>query len=115
MSPLLNRLRLSSVAVVLLLPAFSPSGVQAQSTTDQQTQHPSEGAQEPASGGVNTGAPHPAVLDLEKRPITAGGFVKTGPVLFEDASEKSGLATWHHIMGTPDKAYILEAIGSGVG
>jgi hypothetical protein len=54
------------------------------------------------------------ILDSEKRPITAGGFVKTGPVVFQDISEKAGLNTWQHKMGTPQKPYILETIGSGV-
>ncbi len=54
------------------------------------------------------------VLDSENRPITAGGFVKDGPVIFQDISEKSGLTTWKHTMGTPQKQYIIETIGSGV-
>jgi len=41
--------------------------------------------------------------------------VKEGPVIFKDISEKSGLTTWKHTMGTPQKRYILETIGSGVG
>ena len=47
--------------------------------------------------------------------ITAGGFVKSGPVVFEDISEKSGLAKWTYKMGTPAKDYIIETKGSGVG
>jgi hypothetical protein len=54
------------------------------------------------------------VLDSEKRPITAGGFVKTGPVIFQDVSEKAGLTVWQQKMGTLQKPYILETIGSGV-
>ena len=54
------------------------------------------------------------VLDSENRPITAGGFVKDGPIIFRDISEKSGLTAWQHKMGTPQKTYILETIGSGV-
>ena len=50
--------------------------------------------------GVNTGGTHAPVLDSEKRPITAGGFVKTGPVIFQDIAAKAGLTTWHHTMGT---------------
>jgi hypothetical protein len=49
------------------------------------------------------------------RPITASGFVKTGPIVFEDASEKAGLTKWTHKMGTPAKDYIVETKGSGVG
>ncbi len=93
------------------LTLFSP----AQSTTDQQARRPSEGAQPAAVSGVNTGAPHAAVLDAEHRPITAGGFVKDGPVVFKDIAEVSGLAKWRHTMGTAEKSYILEVVGSGVG
>jgi hypothetical protein len=65
------------------------------------------------SGSATAGAFAP-VLDSEKRPITAGGFVKTGPIVFQDISEKAGLTVWKHTMGSPQKAYILETIGSGV-
>ncbi len=74
----------------------------------------SKGGGESAGGGVQTGAPQAAVLDAQRRPITAGGFVKSGPVVFEDASKKSGLARWRHRMGTPEKSLILETPGSGV-
>ena len=36
------------------------------------------------------------VLDSEKRPITVGGFVKTGPAIFKDVAEEAGLTTWPH-------------------
>jgi len=65
------------------------------------------------SGSATAGVFAP-VLDSEKRPITAGGFVKTGPIVFQDISEKAGLTAWQHKMGTPQKPYILETIGSGV-
>jgi enediyne biosynthesis protein E4 len=68
-----------------------------------------------SQGGVNTGQPHAAVLDKEHRPITAGGFVKTGPIIFQDITQKAGLTTWKHTMGTPEKHYIIETNGSGVG
>jgi hypothetical protein len=64
--------------------------------------------------GSNTGGPHAAVLDELKRPITAGGFVASGPVVFEETATKAGLAAWHHRMGNPGKEYILETVGSGV-
>ena len=70
--------------------------------------------QQPSGLGVRTGAPQTAVLDAEHRPITAGGFVKSGPVIFEDITQKSGIAAWRHTMGTPKKDYILESIGSGI-
>jgi hypothetical protein len=93
----------------------------AQSTTpdshssDTQADKPREGGQPPAVGGVNTGGAHEAVLDKEHRPITAGGFVKNGPVLFEDIARQAGLTAWKHVMGSPEKKFIIEANGSGVG
>ncbi len=88
-------------------PSTSPSG--------QQTQTTSEVAQAPSSGGVNSGPPQPAQFDEQHRPITAGGFQKSGPVIFEDVSEKAGLTEWTHKMGTPEKKYIIETNGSGIG
>jgi enediyne biosynthesis protein E4 len=66
-------------------------------------------------GSVSTGGAHPAVLDSENRPITAGGFVDSGPVVFQDVAEKAGLTKWRHVMGTPEKKFIIETVGSGVG
>ncbi len=54
-------------------------------------------------------------LDAEHRPITEGGFVKSGPIVFEDDSEKAGLTKWTHKMGTPAKTYLVETKGSGIG
>jgi hypothetical protein len=68
----------------------------------------------PQQGGSATGGVFAPVLDSEHRPITAGGFVKTGPHIFQDISEQAGLTKWTHKMGTPQKPYILETIGSGV-
>src|ERR1700677_4843404 len=65
------------------------------------------------SGPATLGEFAPA-LDSEKRPITSGGFVKDGPIVFQDISEKAGLTSWHHTMGTPEKKYIIEVNGSGV-
>ena len=73
-----------------------------------------EGAQPASESGVNTGAVHPAVLDAEHRPITAGGFVKTGPAVFQDVAKAAGLTSWTHHMGSPEKNFILETVGSGV-
>ncbi len=73
------------------------------------------GMQPQTNSGVNTGAPHAAVLDSHNRPITAGGTVKTGPIVFQDVAKESGLATWTHRMGGAQKNFILETVGSGVG
>jgi hypothetical protein len=66
-------------------------------------------------GKPAAGAPHPAQVDDHHRPITAGGFVSSGPTVFADESEKAGLTHWAHKMGTPSKSYIIETKGSGVG
>jgi enediyne biosynthesis protein E4 len=68
---------------------------------------------QPQGGSATAGVFAPE-LDSQNRPITAGGFVKNGPVVFKDISEQAGLTTWTHKMGTPEKKYILETIGSGV-
>ncbi len=75
---------------------------------------PQTPAAPPQAMGVTTGGTFAPVLDAEKRPITAGGFVKTGPVVFQDVAAKAGLTAWRHKMGTPQKQTILEATGSGV-
>jgi enediyne biosynthesis protein E4 len=66
-----------------------------------------------SQGGSSTAGIFAPILDSERRPITAGGFVKTGPVVFEDTSARAGLTNWHHTMGTLEKKYILEETGSG--
>ena len=70
-----------------------------------------------AQGGMASGGTHSAIYDSENRPITAGGFVDRGAVVFRNEAEQSGLARWHHIMGgkSAEKEYILETNGSGVG
>jgi len=60
------------------------------------------------------GPPQKAEFDSEHRPITAGGFVKNGPVVFLNSAEEAGLTTWHHTAGTAEKRFILEAKGAGV-
>jgi hypothetical protein len=66
-------------------------------------------------GAMSASSPHPVQLDSQKRPVTAGGFVAAGPVIFQDISEKAGVTSWTHRMGNPDKKFILESNGSGVG
>jgi len=66
-------------------------------------------------GGIASAGVFAPVYDSQKRPITAGGFVDKGPIVFEDVTQASGLASWRHVMGTPQKKYILETDGSGVG
>ena len=64
--------------------------------------------------GIAGGLGAAAVYDEQKRPITAGGFVDTGTVVFEDYTKKAGLSGWIHKMGVPEKKFILETNGSGV-
>jgi len=105
------------MTLALLLCRYCPAQSTAPGarTADSQSDTSHEGAQAPASGGANTAGPHAAVLDDQHRPITAGGFVKSGPILFEDIASHAGLTSWKHVMGTPEKRFILETNGSGVG
>jgi hypothetical protein len=64
--------------------------------------------------GIAAGSAHPPVLDSERRPITAGGFIIDAPVVFRDITNESGLNRFHHRSGTPEKTTIIETPGSGV-
>jgi hypothetical protein len=65
-------------------------------------------------GGIASGVTTAPVYDAEKRPITAGGFVDKGPVIFKDITKEAGLSGWTHKMGVPEKKFIVETNGSGV-
>ncbi|MGA2833769.1 MAG: CRTAC1 family protein [Terracidiphilus sp.] len=67
-----------------------------------------------SQGGMATAGPKTAQFDSQHRPITAGGFVKTGPIIFQDVAKEAGLTSWHHTAGTAEKRLILEAKGPGV-
>jgi hypothetical protein len=84
------------------------------SALESQKEKPQEGAQPAAHGGSSTAGVFPPVNDGNHLPITEGGTVKTGPIVFQDIAAKAGLTKWRHVMGTPEKRYILESIGSGV-
>ncbi len=77
-------------------------------------QAPPPAAQQGGMGGAMTGGNFAPVLDAERRPITAGGFVDSGPIVYQDITQSSGLATWTHQSGSKDKSFILETVGSGV-
>ena len=72
----------------------------------------------PAQGGgmsgISSGVISAPVYDAQRRPITAGGFVESGPVVFRNIAQQSGLASWTHKMGVPGKNFIVETNGSGV-
>ena len=107
----------SRAAMLALFVAMAP--VMVLSAQSEPPQNPA--AQSPSSqnggmsSGNSTGAAAKAIYDEKHRPITAGGFVDQGPVIFADISKESHLATWSHVMGTLDKPFILDADGSGVG
>jgi len=100
----------ASAPALLLSQAANPGAA----ASGQSTAPAAQDAQAPATGGEATGPPQPAQFDEQHRPITAGGFVKSGPVIFEDISEQAGLTHWIHKMGTKEKKYIIETNGSGV-
>jgi enediyne biosynthesis protein E4 len=93
---------------VLIATLVMPVAARAQETHQQQP------APKPQQGGNATGGTFAPVYDSEKRPITAGGLVDTGPVVFEDITKSAGLSGWSHKMGTPDKKFIIDTDGSGV-
>lgn len=113
--------KLRTATICGLLAGGIPAFVSAQVTdspspaSSQLPQTTSTAAQAPAGSGVNSGPPQPAQFDEQHRPITAGGFAQSGPVIFDDISEKAGLTKWTHKMGTPQKKYIIETNGSGIG
>ncbi|MGA8782552.1 MAG: CRTAC1 family protein, partial [Terracidiphilus sp.] len=52
--------------------------------------------QQGGMGGIAGGVASAPVYDEKKRPITAGGFVDSGPIIFEDITKQAGLAGWRH-------------------
>ena len=78
-------------------------------------QQPPPKQQQPGmGGGISSGVAAAPVYDEQRRPITAGGFVDKGPVIFEDVTKQAGLSGWVHKMGVPQKNFIVETNGSGV-
>jgi len=113
--PLPHRfLWLSGLALRLLALLFLALLFVAHFTEAAEAQAP-QAAPSQSGMGNSTGAASKAVFDSENRPITAGGFVSKGPIVFADFSKKSHLATWSHTMGAADKGLIIDADGSGVG
>jgi hypothetical protein len=101
-------------ALAILAIIVSPVGL-----AQMSEQAPQSAAQNSATayaphGGSATAGEFAPILDSEKRPITKGGFVKTGPIIFQDVTAKAGLTSWRHTMGTLQKNYIIETTGSGV-
>lgn len=101
--------RIDLLILCFLLTSSSPSLTQMSAA-----QGGKSGQQMSQSGGMANAGPHEAQFDAQHRPITAGGFVKAGPVIFQDVAKIAGLTNWHHQAGTPEKRLILEAKGPGV-
>jgi hypothetical protein len=106
--------KLSSVITLFTLVIFSALRAKAQAAPPKQATGESSASPMQTQSAVSTGAAHAAVLDSEKRPITAGGFVEKGPIVFQDVAEKAGLTRWRHVMGADEVRFILETVGSGV-
>jgi len=107
-SPLSRTTRLLTTLVALTLLAQHLARAQATPQSEQTV-----GRQQSQDGMANAG-PHKAEFDSEHRPITAGGFVKSGPVIFMHVAKSAGLTSWYRTSGTPEKRLILEAKGAGV-
>jgi enediyne biosynthesis protein E4 len=108
--------RLVGAGFLLLETVCLATGQAAPTKDASSRQSPATTVPAPQSqGSVSTSGVYAPVLDQEKRPITAGGFVDHGPIVFEDVAEKAGLTRWRQQMGTPQKKFILETVGSGVG
>ncbi len=103
-------LLLGSGVGALALQAQNPSP----SPLEKQATRPVEGSQPTQGNGASTGGAHPAILDANHRPITAGGFVASGPMVFKDIAQTAGLTSWTHVMGAQKKSTIPETVGSGV-
>ncbi|HJU12501.1 MAG TPA: CRTAC1 family protein [Candidatus Binataceae bacterium] len=120
--PVASRIRPALRCIAFLLAfvstAFLPVAGQqsaAAGGSDPQPGGPAAASRKQLSqGGMASSGPHKAVFDAQHRPITAGGFVKSGPIVFRDVAATAGLTTWHHKAGTPEKRLILEEKGPGV-
>jgi len=77
-------------------------------------QAPAQPQQSGMSSGISAGVAAAPVYDAQHRAITAGGFVDSGPIVFQDISKQSGVGAWIHKMGVPEKKFIVETNGSGV-
>ncbi len=99
---------LSGVLIAMLA---MPGALWAQSASEQA---PPQRPQQGGMGGNATGGTFATEYDAQKRPITAGGFVDSGPVVFQDITKAAGLSNWSHKMGTPEKKFIIDTDGSGV-
>jgi enediyne biosynthesis protein E4 len=112
---LLERPRPLIFVLFLTLAATPSRSQQPQPPTNTSSPAPTRQSSAPSSaGGMATAGAQKAEFDSQHRPITAGGFVKEGPIIFQNVAAMAGLTSWHHKAGTPEKRLILEAKGPGV-
>jgi enediyne biosynthesis protein E4 len=110
--------RMIAFLLILILTAASNLQAQQPSTAGKPASRASSGKtsakpKAAQSGMANTGL-QKAVFDEQHRPITAGGIVKSGPIIFKDVATAAGLTRWHHTAGGHVKRLLLEAKGPGV-
>src|ERR1700685_2476191 len=93
-----SRTRAASAALLAALSFVVVSRANPQAQQTQQSTAPIYGgnASSEQQSGSATGGTFAPVLDSERRPITAGGFVKTGPIIFQDVSKQAGLNGLDH-------------------
>ena len=96
-------LRTGGLIAALLVPCVCRAQTVSEEPAPQQMQQ-----------DMATGTAQGARYDAQHRPITAGGYVKTGPAVFQNVAAPAGLTTWRNVTGTPEKRVIIEAKGSGV-
>jgi hypothetical protein len=106
---------------LILLGALVGEVLAVSAGTAQETAKPSTTSEQPAStaprGGSATAGVFAAVKDSELRPITAGGFVKDGPVIFKDIAEQAGVTQLDasHEGNRWTSSLFWRRTGSGVG
>src|SRR6202161_2520836 len=106
-----SRTRAASTALLAALSFVVVVRANSQSQQTQQSTVPIYGgsASSQQQSGSATGGTFAPVLDSEKRPITAGGFVKTGPIIYQDVSKEAGLNVLQHRMGNSQENFIIES------
>jgi hypothetical protein len=97
-----------------LLPVFFLFSALAAAQIPQDAQKTPSAPSSMPQAGMATGPVQKVEFDTQHRPITAGGFVKTGPIVFQNVAAQAGLGRWRNITGGPAKHIIIEAKGSGV-
>ncbi|MDR3772647.1 MAG: hypothetical protein P4L26_04815, partial [Terracidiphilus sp.] len=86
---------LVATAVAPAASAADPGApAQPQATPQQAAPPPQNGKAQTGMGGIAGGIGAAPVYDEQKRPITAGGFVDTGTVVFQDITKQAGLSGW---------------------